>query len=345
MATASSYSDPLSQTLANLRLSDSDDQKLSDKIQNYYDTHKQTEDQLSQKEETRTTMEEVLKHHLGKDAKVHIVGSSLTKFATSNSDMDIVLTKNLVDQEKANKMLKENSGMDILEFRNGPTVKVPIIRGRDRGRNVQWEMSFNKLDSIVKTKLLRAYSLLDPRVAPLVVAVKAWAGHVRVKDAHEGTLSSFSWTLMVICYLQSADPPVLPCLQTLDKVKYADLSSYSTTAVTLDVLERPPAFSSQNKNSLGGLLLGFFDFYSNKFKYTSQAISVRHGKLIPKYDVSHCLPQKQWKYFCIEEPYGETLTNTARAMFKPEPCQKVVSAIRSAYTQLSSTKTLPGLNF
>lgn len=30
------------------------------------------------------------------DARVHMVGSSLTNFATSNSDMDIVLTKSLV---------------------------------------------------------------------------------------------------------------------------------------------------------------------------------------------------------------------------------------------------------
>lgn len=49
--------------------------------------------------------------------------------------------------------------MDILEFRQGPTVKVPIIRGKDRRSNILWEMSFERTDSIMKTKLLRAYSL------------------------------------------------------------------------------------------------------------------------------------------------------------------------------------------
>lgn len=50
-------------------------------------------------------------------------------------------------------------GMTILEFRNGPTVKVPIIGGKELGGTVQWQMSFNKTDGISKTKLLRAYSL------------------------------------------------------------------------------------------------------------------------------------------------------------------------------------------
>lgn len=274
MATASSY-DPSSQGLGNFKLSDSEDQKLSDVIQNYYDTHRQTDKESSQKEETRTALEEVLRSHLGSDARVHMVGSSLTNFATSGSDMDIVLTKSFVDQLKVNQILRLHSGMDILEFRHGETVKVPIIRGNDRRSNVLWEMSFERHDNIVKTKLLRAYSLLDPRVAPLVIAIKAWATYVGVKDARQGTLSTYSWTLLVICYLQSASPPVLPCLQTLDKVKYADANRHN--ALTLDVKEQPPVFVSQNTDSLWGLLKGFFDFYCNKFKTVRRNVD-QHGK-------------------------------------------------------------------
>lgn len=155
--------------------------------------------------------------------------------------------------------------MDNLEHRSGPTVKVPIVRGLDPRRNVPWEMSFNKTDGILKTKLLRAYSLMDPRVAPLVSAIKSWAQAAKVKDAHEGTLSSYSWTLMTICYLQcGCTPAVLPCLQTQYPADYADKNA--SQYLGINVCDSPPAYTSANKDSLGDLLMGFFDFYLNKFK-------------------------------------------------------------------------------
>lgn len=43
---------------------------------------------------------------------------------------------------------------------------------------------------------------VDERVPLLIMAVKLWAKKNNVYDAHLGLLSSYSWTLMVINYLQ-----------------------------------------------------------------------------------------------------------------------------------------------
>jgi hypothetical protein len=59
------------------------------------------------------------------------------------------------------------------------------------------------------------YVRLDPRVSPLIHIVKAWARQPQVdlNDASRATFNSFSITLMILGYLQSIVPPVLPCIQ------------------------------------------------------------------------------------------------------------------------------------
>jgi DNA polymerase sigma len=59
------------------------------------------------------------------------------------------------------------------------------------------------------------YVRLDPRVSPLIHIVKAWARQPQVdlNDAARATFNSFSITLMILGYLQSIVPPVLPCIQ------------------------------------------------------------------------------------------------------------------------------------
>ena len=62
------------------------------------------------------------------------------------------------------------------------------------------------------THLLYYYSQLDPRVRPLVLAVKWWAKKNGINEPRYMTLSSYTLTLVVIHYLQSGvSPPVLPC--------------------------------------------------------------------------------------------------------------------------------------
>ncbi|XP_015374780.1 PREDICTED: poly(A) RNA polymerase GLD2-like [Diuraphis noxia] len=77
------------------------------------------------------------------------------------------------------------------------------------------------------------------------------------------TLSSYSLVLMVINFLQSVVPPVLPSLQCIYGMKF---SSY-TDIEFVHMHEQLPSsgWRSDNKQSLGELLLQFFKYY-NDFK-------------------------------------------------------------------------------
>ena len=44
-------------------------------------------------------------------------------------------------------------------------------------------------------------------------AIKFWAKRRSVNDPYRGSLSSYAWVLLAIHFLQTCEPPVLPCLQ------------------------------------------------------------------------------------------------------------------------------------
>ncbi len=68
--------------------------------------------------------------------------------------------------------------------------------------------------AVYNTRLLRTYAQLDERVRHLVYAVKWWAKSRGINEASTGTLSSYSYSIWVIHFLQNCAPfPVLPNLQ------------------------------------------------------------------------------------------------------------------------------------
>jgi hypothetical protein len=68
------------------------------------------------------------------------------------------------------------------------------------------------LTGVHNSELIRAYMSVDWRARALALIVKAWAKARRINDSSLNTLSSFSYTLMVIFFLQRRG--VLPCLQS-----------------------------------------------------------------------------------------------------------------------------------
>jgi hypothetical protein len=114
---------------------------------------------------------------------------------------------------------------------------------------------------------------------------------------------------MIVNFLQSRTPPVLPALHQRPHMKLPRKDGpESEFADDLDALR---GFGDKNKESLGELLFGFFKFYGHDFDYDHLVISVRSGKQISKFD-------KKWhlgnnNMLCVEEPFntGRNLGNTA----------------------------------
>mmetsp|Transcript_41128 Transcript_41128/g.94614 ORF Transcript_41128/g.94614 Transcript_41128/m.94614 type:complete len:532 (+) Transcript_41128:78-1673(+) len=142
--------------------------------------------------------------------------------------------------------------------------KVPILKARFEDK-LDVDLSVNNFKAVQNTKLLKAYSLLDERVRDLAVLVKCWAKSVDVCGAWNGNLSSYTFTLMVIYFMQVQHDVGLPYLP-------AKMENLSEEAV------KHAKHMNKNSKSLVDLLYLFFRFYTCEFRWGSEVVCIRFGK-------------------------------------------------------------------
>lgn len=203
----------------------------------------------------------------------------------------------------------------------------------NEGVGIQCDINFFNPLGIHNTQMLRCYSKCDPRVRPMVLFIKSWAKRRKINSSYSGTLSSYGYVLMVLHYLVNiARPPVLPNLQheaEADGVPPTIVDGHEVCFFDReDIIETRASQGvvTQNKESLGNLLVGFFRYYavnSGGFFWTRDVLSLRsQGGLLSK-------DQKGWtgaktehnenkevrhRYlFAIEDPF-ETTHNVARTV-------------------------------
>jgi DNA polymerase sigma len=140
---------------------------------------------------------------------------------------------------------------------------------------VQCDISCNASLAIQNTQLLRCYAACDKRVTPMVLFVKYWAKTRNINSAYRGCLSSYGYTLMVLHYLVNvAAPPVCPNLQSYYPPGSPDIKRPKPTTVQgmevcfwndEDDIKKyaDHGLLTQNQQSLGELLRGFFEYYAN----------------------------------------------------------------------------------
>jgi Cid1 family poly A polymerase len=114
---------------------------------------------------------------------------------------------------------------------------------------------------------------------------------------------------MIINFLQTRNPPILPALHQRPHLKLPSKDGRETTfADNLDALRD---FGKANKETLGELLFHFFRFYGHEMDYDNYVVSVRNGKLISKLEKGWHLATNN--RLCVEEPFNinRNLGNTA----------------------------------
>ena len=114
---------------------------------------------------------------------------------------------------------------------------------------------------------------------------------------------------MIINFLQTRKPPVLPALHQRPHMKLPPKGGVESAFA--DDLTALRNFGQKNEESLGELLFQFFRFYGHEFEYDKLVVSVRNGRHISKVE-------KKWHVttnnsLCVEEPFniGRNLGNTA----------------------------------
>lgn len=169
-----------------------------------------------------------------------------------------------------------------------PRARKPLVTLEDTQSTLtEVDVSINNSLPLYNSQLLRAYSELDPRVRPLVLLVKVWAKGKKVCGAQGGNLSSYSWTIMVLYFLQLVG--LLPSLQLLSKdermLKTRDYWSnersfqvgfLSAEEYQKDVADgKIAAPTGEAGLSLAELFYGFIHFYSKEYKWGSEVVSVQ----------------------------------------------------------------------
>ncbi|CAL3970801.1 unnamed protein product [Diplocarpon coronariae] len=246
----------------------------------------------------------------GHNIRVHVFGSSGNLLCTDSSDVDICITTEWKAMEKVCMVadLLANHGMEKVICI--PNAKVPIVKIWDPELQLACDMNVNNPLALENTRMIKTYVQIDPRVRPLAMIIKKWTKERIVNDAAFGcTLSSYTWICMIIYFLQTRNPPILPALHQRPHNKLPPKDGVESAFA--DDLEALAGFGAKNKESLGDLLFHFFRFYSHEFDYENTVISVRNGKPVSKVE-------KEWhrslnNRLCVEEPFnvGRNLGNTA----------------------------------
>uniref|UniRef100_A0A665WAL8 polynucleotide adenylyltransferase n=1 Tax=Echeneis naucrates TaxID=173247 RepID=A0A665WAL8_ECHNA len=309
--------------------------QLSNQMVELFEVCQQQSSDLARKEMIRTQLQQDIQHVYA--GRLYLTGSSMNGLGCRSSDADLclVLTGNVRKRPDPIHVLSVLQRL----FKTLPYVdrtqliraKVPILRFREKGSDLEFDLNVNNTMGIRNTFLLRSYAYADLRIRPMILVIKKWARHNQINDASKGTLSSYALVLMVLHYLQTLNEPVLPSLQR----EYPEcFNPIMEINMVPESSKHIPPYVSRNQSSLGELFLGFLKYYATCFRWDKQVISVREARAFPKTN------SKEWrnKYICVEEPFERT--NVARAVHEKIKFDAIKAQFAESCRMLQQKKDL-----
>lgn len=316
--------------------------ELSQSIWNYFQRNKETREKLERKIKL---WKDIGPHLCSKmDCELKVSGSTFTGYGGLGSDVDMCLFTNSSASMKSQHLSRAQASIqkECSNYHSGELVKanVPVLKIKFQDKDdgtINVDMTVDNHTAIRNTHLLFYYSQLDPRVRPLVMAVKWWAKKNDINEPRYQTLSSYTLTLMVINHLQcGASPPVLPCLQE----NHSEIFNDRSDIFDLDYDDKNilRSFTSENKQSVGSLYKDFFKYFTDKSRFDNKrdVVSVRTGR---KEDVYSCKSYARihspsislgtWNCrILVEEPFSRT--NVASAVCKDYEWSKILDVFKVA---------------
>ncbi|EED12907.1 PAP/25A associated domain family [Talaromyces stipitatus ATCC 10500] len=246
----------------------------------------------------------------GNNIDVHVFGSSGNKLCSSDSDVDICITTSFKQLENVCLLAEVLAQHGMERVVCVSHARVPIVKIWDPQLKMACDMNVNNTLALENTRMIRTYVDIDERVRPLAMIIKHWTKRRVLNDAAlGGTLSSYTWICLIINFLQTRDPPILPSLQQQAHKAHKVIDGVQVSFD--DDLESLRGYGHSNRQTLGELLFQFFRYYGHEVDYEKYVVSVREGKLISKEEKGWHLLQNN--RLCVEEPFNTSrnLGNTA----------------------------------
>ncbi|ORY83276.1 hypothetical protein BCR37DRAFT_379310 [Protomyces lactucae-debilis] len=288
-----------------------EDARLSQELIALYETLLPSDEGIRSKQAFIHKLERLLKSEWpGKDFTVHAFGSTENLLGTDTSDLDVCIVtswKGFATQTCHLSSFMHRSGMQSVVCRAG--AKVPVVAIYDPELKVACDMNINNKLALRNSKLVRTYMEIDVRARQLAYFVKHWAKCRALNDAVCNTLTSYSWALLVINFLQVRQPPVLPCLHSWPHDTIPPLQGIDVSFADDVQKFGLSGFGRHNHESIGALVFGFFHYYTYLFNYPVAVASVRSGGVVERASKGFAPDQ----LFGIEEPFttSRNLGNTA----------------------------------
>ncbi|KAF2624647.1 hypothetical protein BU25DRAFT_131354 [Macroventuria anomochaeta] len=286
-----------------------EDDKLSGDMRELYDRLQPSLENTHKRDHFVQKVQHILETEFpGNLSKVHVFGSSGNMLYTTDSDVDICIQTPMISLEEMHPLAEalDKHGMERVVCI--PQAKVRIVKVWDPELELACDMNVNNVAALENTRMIRTYIQIDERVRPLAMIIKHWTKQRLLNDAGiGGTISSYTWICLIINFLQTRNPPILPALHNLPFREVDRTTGQPSHSGFADDVEKLRGFGDANKESVGQLLFHFFRLYGHEVDYEKEAISIRQGKRIPR-------EEKGWhpgggqkegtNRLCVEEPFN-----------------------------------------
>ncbi|KAF9960962.1 hypothetical protein BGZ70_008427 [Mortierella alpina] len=207
--------------------------------------------------------------------RLHITGSYANGLSAMSSDVDVTLTGPTqgIDVRRLTRSLPP-SCEDVLAIADA---RVPIVTFWYRRWDIFCDISINQKPSIYNSKLVKTYAAIDPRLQTIWFSLKHLAKKQGILSAKDGFLSSYALTMMLITYLQTRSPPVLPRLQQSQNPILVQTVDGIDCSFDQDWRSHVEA-AQWNRASSGELLVGLLRYFGHQFDYSTMEVNPRLGQ-------------------------------------------------------------------
>lgn len=282
-----------------------------------YDSYGLSEEQLKKREGLVERLQKHLRKRM-KNAKVELIGSSKSGFGLKDSDVDLCFTLEGISAQTVNARIMVRkiknillTNLDFTDIMFICSSKIPIVKFIDRKTKLRCDISIYNELAVYNTHLLNAYSRIDKRVKILGCAMKNLAKKACINDTAQRTLSSYSYVLMVLFYLQQVEPPVIPVLQELydsngQKPKHIVENEDVWFYDNIEDLGNVWNGTGKNQQSVGELWTRLLEFYTTKFDFRHFISISQKGLLTELKTVSSSM------LFNIQDPFIKNLNLGSR---------------------------------
>jgi len=146
------------------------------------------------------------------------------------------------------------------------------------GQGVPVSISVNSLKPFHNAALLTECGQIQPCAKELILFVRRWAKDRGLCHAAKGHLPPYVWTLLAVFYLQAGKENGQSLLPSLEQF-------HSCSRLLKNKVRAPPGLAGQRRAAVvqsseqaGALFKDFVAFYSERFQWTGEVVSVRLGR-------------------------------------------------------------------